>query len=164
MPLQGDVLPDYESDEEEEEVVRGEAAAGRLHRPRQSWLYSQHAELIRRARDATGYTAMALFLLLVLLTSWINLEEGRFPFNVDVIADMAYSRRKWGTPATALGLVALAGVFAVVLRSLLLTNMEAGVYHAVEGNLRSAGRLRKVDPRPPKAPGDGTQSASASHP
>jgi hypothetical protein len=149
-----------DDDEEEEEGQQGQAKK-RVHRPRQSSFYFEHSAAIKRARDRTGFISLALFLLVVGLTSWINIEEGRFPFNVDVLADMAYNRRSWGTPMAALLLVVCAGAAIVLGRIAALGAVEGTVHKVVESDLHARGHLATVQPLPPKKKQQSTPGASA---
>ncbi len=119
------------------------------HSPRQSELYATRAKDIEHFRDVLGFIVYGLFMILILLSSWINLEEGKFPFNVDFMADMAYAKRKFGNPALALFVGFLTGLLMVFGRLLVIRVTESKCYEALTADLERKGKLRKIKPHKP---------------
>jgi hypothetical protein len=136
------VLPDYDSDEED---------SGGEKRPRQSPFFFRYRDTIVRVRDRTGWAALALFGVVIIMTSWINLEEGRFPFNISGLADMAYTRGQPGTPGLALLLVASVGLVVLTVRIFALEHVDTTAASLTSNVLGSQGMLVPVRPKPPKS-------------
>jgi hypothetical protein len=122
------------------------------HQPRQSETFAKNRKTLKRIRDVTGYIVLALVIFLTLLTSWIGLEEGAFPFNIDFVADIAYSRHRLGTPALALFFVAMAAVMVYWVQHTIVSFTRDGVSKTVESQFARMGKLRIVRPvEPPVA-------------
>ena len=68
-----DWLQGYE-DEDEDEDEDGECD----HKPKQSQLYSNNKEEVQSIRNAISIIIIIVFMILILLTSWVNIEEGKF--------------------------------------------------------------------------------------
>ena len=73
----------------------------------QNAFYKEWEPHVKDSKDKLVTVIYIFFVAAVLLSVFINLQEGRFPFNIRFLADTAYSKRKWGTPLAAF-LVALA--------------------------------------------------------
>lgn len=102
---------------------------------------------IERARNILTYIGTGIMLLTLVLTIWINLEYGRFPFNVDFVASIAYHERQWGTPAIALFLGLVASVAFIALKTKCIEVIESGAQANVERSLAKWHRLKKIEPR-----------------
>ena len=133
---------DSEDEEEEEECD---------HKPIQSQLYYENKDMLKKAQVWLGGFVMGLFLLMIFLTSWIGLEEGKFPYNVDFMADIAYSKYRFGTPALALVITFILGVVLLQVRRFLMQFGTNKCYTSVTEHLQAQGKIRKIKPKPPKA-------------
>lgn len=128
------------------------------HVPVQSELYINNKERIKEINDILYVAIIVLFGIVVLLGSWKNLEEGKFPFNINFIADIAYANNKAGTPFIALVMVFFVGMIMYFGRIALLQVTETGLFNAVKDQLEKAGQLRVVHPVAPKTVAKTTQS------
>lgn len=136
---------------EEEDKDQKAGGDGGDHHPRQSVVYFKHKKAINNARDTFGYTLLASFALLFLFSTWISLEEGKFPFNIDVFADVAYNRKKWGTPVAALVAGFVGAILVWMVQRKILVNSTTAVHGQVEKQLLQQGRMRVIKPKKPWA-------------
>lgn len=119
------------------------------HCPIQSSLYANNEKLIDQILTIMYILLMMLFMGLIFLTSWKNIEKGKFPFNIDFMADMAYSKHKMGTPMMALFITFLAAVLFLFTRRLFLKVTEDKVYDKLMEKLKSLGKIRIIKPQNP---------------
>lgn len=119
------------------------------HSPIQSVLYNVHKSLLEDVQMLLVAIITIAIILLVFLTNWINIEEGRFPFNVSFVADMAYSKHKMGTPVAALLMVAFASITIVFGRRFIIGLTENSIYEKMMGYCKENGILRVVKPKAP---------------
>ena len=77
------------------------------HYVEQNTFYREWETHVKDSKDKLITLIYTFFVIAVLLSVFINLQEGKFPFNIRFLADTAYSKKKWGTPLAAF-LVALA--------------------------------------------------------
>jgi hypothetical protein len=82
-------------------------------------------------RDHTTTILYISFFFVIVITIWIALEEGKFPFNVKFLADTAYSKRKWGTPLGAFGLVFLLAMSYMLVRKVTLSVLDNQLYDLI---------------------------------
>jgi uncharacterized membrane protein (DUF485 family) len=97
----------------------------------QSPFYQAYKDQINALKDKTTILIWVLFFGVVLIGTWINLQEGKFPFNVRFFADRAYAQNKWGTPLTAFAIVFGVGLTYLLVRMALLTLMDSSLYEFV---------------------------------
>lgn len=119
------------------------------HCPVQSSLYANNEHLIDQIQTIVYVLVMVLFMALIFLTSWKNIEKGRFPYNIDFMADIAYSKHKMGTPMMALFMTFVAGVFFIFARRLFLKITEDKAYEKLVEKLKSWGKIRIIKPQKP---------------
>lgn len=132
---------DSEDDEDEKECD---------HKPIQSELYYENKEVLKNAQSWIGGLVIVLFLVMIFLSSWIGIEEGQFPYNVDFVADIAYSKHRFGTPALALLFTFIFGVILLQVRRMLMDVTSNKCYEKVTEKLKANGKLRKIKSKPPK--------------
>lgn len=120
------------------------------HKPIQSKLYYENKEILKETQSYLSYIALALILTVIFLTSWIGLEEGKFPYNVDFMADIAYSKYRFGTPAFALFITMVLGVIFLYTRRFLMQFGTETCYKTITEHLQAQGKIRKIKPKPPK--------------
>lgn len=134
-------------------------AYGGKHTPVQSHLYTNNKENIKGVQEMLYAMIIVLFASIVLIGSWVNLEEGKFPFNINFIADIAYAKNKTGTPIIALLMVFIMGMILYFGRLALLQVAEKGVVDTVKTHLNESGQLRLVRPISPSSGDTTTHSA-----
>lgn len=120
------------------------------HKPIQSELYYDNKEMLKNAQTWIGGMVLFLILLMIFLSSWIGLEEGQFPYNVDFMADIAYSKYRFGTPVMALFITFVLGAILLQVRRFLIEITSTKCYEKVSEHLEANGKLRKIKPKPPK--------------
>lgn len=106
--------------------------------------FKQHEKAIVQIRD--GMTMLLYFALFGVLsfTTWINMERGAFPFNVDVLAKIAYWRNQPGTPFIAFGIGLALAVIVVMARRKALGVVESSIGEQLTAELQKRGHLRKI--------------------
>ena len=117
------------------------------HRPKQSEFFEKNGDLAKKVKSVMETGAMVLFLGVVLLASWINLEEGRFPYNISWVADVAYVNNKWGTPFFALVVTVVVGITLYFIRGAAISSVQDKCFKTVEDGLKQTGHVRKVEPK-----------------
>lgn len=106
--------------------------------------FREHETLIVSARDWMGVGISILLFGVIALSTWIKMERGEFPFNVDFIAKMAYWRTAPGTPLVAFLVGFVIAVVALMSRRKVVAKVEAGIGENVVGELEKRGHLRKL--------------------
>lgn len=133
---------DSEDDDEEEEECD--------HKPIQSELYYNNKEILQNIQFYTGFVVIGALLLMIFVSSWIGIEEGKFPYNIDFMADIAYSKNKVGTPTVALVITFIFGVILLQVRRKFMQLTSNKCYDVVNENLKASGKIRNIKPKPPK--------------
>ena len=100
-----------------------------------SEFYTKYKDDIHLVRDALNYAVIGLFVLAVATQSFINLEEGSFPFNTGFMARMAYRQDTPGDAMLALMIGEVFGVGLVFAKRFFLTAVDKQTYETVKGNL-----------------------------
>lgn len=126
-----------------------EKHSGYDHQPVQSSLYANNEERIDQLQSLLYMIVVVLFMVLIFLTSWKNIEQGKFPFNIDFMADIAYSRDRMGTPLVALMMTFVAGLMLVLMKRLFFQVTEEKIYQTLVKNLEGLGKIRSVNPIKP---------------
>ena len=72
------------------------------HKHTQSLLYYNNKDMIDNIQNSLSTIVTMSLVLLIFISSWKNMEQGSFPFNIGILADIAYAKHKFGTPALAL--------------------------------------------------------------
>jgi hypothetical protein len=112
----------------------------------QTPFYKKHEDAIVQTRDAMGYILYAALGMLLALSTWINLERGDFPFNVDMMAKVAYWKQKPGTPLFAFGIGLLFAMLMVYSKRKVVRGAEATIAESFTQELGKRGHLRKIKP------------------
>lgn len=106
--------------------------------------YRHFGPAMATVRDTLGMTGMGMFIASMLVALWINLEEGRFPFNIDFMARTAYWQNEWGTAFVALA-IAFAGSYAILKsRRTVVGALQGRAGEALQGVLERQGKIRKM--------------------
>ena len=108
--------------------------------------FKEHEKHITQTRDAMGYLLLAALFALLALSTWINLENGKFPFNIDAVAKVAYWKEHPGTPLMAFAGGLLLAMATVQSKRTVVRGMEAKIGESVTGALKENGQLRKIKP------------------
>lgn len=119
---------------------------GADYRPVQSAVYTRNRSLFAFIQWVLGNAALVAVGASVLLSAYIHLEEGQFPFNVSWVAKIAYEEKSWGTPLVALGAVAFTGVLLMGLRIIVIGAGQNAIYNMAEKHMEDKGTLKKVRP------------------
>jgi hypothetical protein len=121
------------------------------HKPRQSVLFYENKEFLEKLQMWLYICLIVGFMFLILLSSWVNLEKGNFPFNIDFMADVAYSKNKFGTPMLALTMAFFAGLALLFGQRFLIGITQNKCYESLNEHLRVIGKIRKIKPQKPRA-------------
>lgn len=104
----------------------------------QSEFYNQHESEIHTLSSALNIAVLVCIIGSVTLQSYINLENGKFPFNTGFLADMAYRADTAGDAGLALFVGVLVGLFLVFLKRLFLATVDNAAYRKFgKENLRT---------------------------
>ena len=138
-------------DEDDDELASAEILNdGSDHHPIQSRLYTDNKPLLMRIQKVLTNATIIAFVLMISISSWINLEEGEFPFNIDFVADAAYDKKKMGTPLMVLSVALFVGVVLLFVRLMMIAVTENTVYNSLKEYLSTRGRLRLIKPLKPE--------------
>jgi hypothetical protein len=80
----------------------------------------------------------------MLISLWLKMERGEFPFTIEFVTKIAYVKRNWGSPFIALAIVTVTSLVIYYVRSRLLTMADGTAGHAVENGVKKMGILRKI--------------------
>lgn len=106
--------------------------------------FREHENAIVNTRDWAGWGISILLIIVIGLSTWIKLERAEFPFNMDIVAKIAYWRESPGTPLVAFGVgFIMAGVLLISKRKVVAT-VESSIGDNVAGELERRGHLRKI--------------------
>ena len=114
------------------------------HLAEQSAVYTDYKAYIKYVKENATKVLYFLFFVILMIGLWINLEEGRFPFNVKFIADRAYSKRKWGTPLMAFGIVFGLAFTYLLVRIGVLTVLDNTVYAGIVNVFKKKNLIVKI--------------------
>ena len=120
------------------------------HRPTQSLFYHEHKDDIEIAQSILAKMFVVTFVFLIFVSAWKKLEEGTFPFNIGFMADIAYSKHKFGTPALALIITIFVSYTLIEFRRYLFRITEAKIKATMISFLDGHGLIRNIIPQNPK--------------
>lgn len=104
----------------------------------QSEFYNRHESEIHTLSSALNIAVLVCIVGSVALQSYINLENGRFPFNTGFLADMAYRADTAGDAGLALFVGVVVGLFLIFLKRLFLATVDNAAYRKFgKENLRT---------------------------
>ena len=106
--------------------------------------FRKHEEAIVSTRDWAGFGISILLFIVIGLSTWIKLERGEFPFNVDFMAKVAYWRNAPGTPIIAFFVGFVLAVVLLFSRRKVVANVESSIGENVTGELERRGLLRNI--------------------
>ncbi len=119
--------------------------------PIQSEFYHKHKALVYKTRDLIGNILFFSFFILISMSCYINIEEGKFPFTVDFMADIAYGENKYLRNAyIALILGSIIGISVIYARRLIVRKTEGACFSKIYEHLEASGSLKKIRPVKPK--------------
>lgn len=107
--------------------------------------YVKNENVIKGLRDALTYVMLIVIALLVSVQSFINLENGKFPFNTKPFASLAYRLDTFGDASLALIMGIIAGLGAFAVKRFVLAAVDDKAYHVVES---SVVEVQCVNPSP----------------
>lgn len=131
MPLSIPVLREKEHEEAVDIILEA------------SPFYSKHGKTVARTRDALVIILYVIVFFIVILTTWIKLQTGQFPFNVEPFAKASYSQNGW--PWTVFIIVLFGFLALVVVRLVIIGLVENSIGTIVENKLKKDGSLRKFE-------------------
>lgn len=137
---------DPETDSDDESVKESRC----VHRPRQSRFFHRNKDRLQLAQQIAAYFVYGATAALTLLSLYIAIEEGRFPFNISAVARVAYSRHYAGKASIALLVVGLLSLAFVGLRSAAVKLAQSGCYKLAVDGLQGARAIDEVRPKAPK--------------
>lgn len=94
----------------------------------QSEFYNRHESEINLLASALNIAVLICIVGSVTVQSYINLENGKFPFNTGFLADMAYRADTAGDAGLALFVGVVVGLFLIFLKRLFLATVDNAAY------------------------------------
>lgn len=108
-----------------------------------SGFYTRNKENIEFTQGAITRAIILLFVAAVSVQSFVNLEEGRFPFNTRFMARIAYRQDTPGDALLALLIGILFGIVLSFTKRFVFSSMQNGAYNSVKENFL---KVRAVEP------------------
>ena len=107
-----------------------------------SEFYDKHGASIITIRDTSVFLLYGLLFIVVVLSTWIKMQTGEFPFNVTTIANRTYGID--ARPVYIFILVTLGFLFIVALRMTFLSTVENNIGTHIENHLKNKGYTREI--------------------
>ena len=109
-----------------------------------STFYKKHAAEMVIVRDASIIFLYLFLLLSMVISLWLKLERGEFPFTVDFMTRVAYFKRHWGTPSIALFIAIVISLIIYFFRVKFLSFAEGKAGEKVEEGIERMGYIHKI--------------------
>jgi hypothetical protein len=105
--------------------------------------FTKHGRSVATLRDGLVFALYAIVFAVVVITSWVKMQTGAFPFNMAPIARATYGPNGW--PVAAFVLVTLGFLAVVLLRLVVITVVENYIGDAVERAVQCRVKCHEVE-------------------
>lgn len=102
----------------------------------QSQYYRENKQWVQLLRDALSYAIIFSMIFFSGIQSYINLQEGKFPFNTGILADMAYKLDDSGDIVLVCTLAMFFGLFLILGKRVVINGVDKKIYEAIQPMLR----------------------------